>query len=424
MTVPELVLANVRLADGRIADISIADGRVIHVGSSDRTAGACRIECGGRLCVPAATDMHVHMRDGAQKAKEDWATGTMAAVAGGVSTVVDQPNTVPPMESAENFRARVALAAEQSFCRFAINGSVTEAADFPGLAEAGALAFGEMFAAPSSYGTALSPEVIRSASATISALGKLLTVHAEEVRPGDVHTLAEHAAARPAAGEVQTIRLVAALVPKAARLHFCHLSSVASFAAAGASASFEVAPHHLFLSYEDAAPKDTHMRMNPPLRSRREQRELFAAFDRIPVIASDHAPHTLAEKAAAFSQAPSGVPGVETMLPLLMNCVDEKKFSLASVLSKTVTNPNKILGIESPAAAVGARADFAVYADKPVRISAENLHSKCGWTPYEGMSGLFPVLTVIGGRVVWRDGEFSRGAGEWIKGEKLQQPKE
>ena len=412
----DLVLKSATLPDGRVADISITDSVITHIGSSG-PAGQV-IDCRGRLCVPAAMDVHVHMRDGPQAAKEDWTTGTQAAVAGGAAAVVDQPNTVPPMETVESFTARVQRAREESFCHYAVNGSVTESADLAGLYRAGALAFGEMFAAPSSYGSALTPEVIRSALTTLARQGVLTTVHAEEVKPGEVHTLAGHAASRPVSGEAATVDLVNSLAPAGARLHYCHMSGTASIARVmmRQGNTFEVAPHHLFLSWEEHDCADTRFRMNPPLRTKAERMDLWRMFAAIPVIASDHAPHTIPEKAQDFASAPSGVPGVETMLPLLMHEVWSGRVSLASVLEKTVTNPYRIFGLAAPAVAVGSRADLAVYADVPVKISAENLHSKCGWTPYEGMDGLFPETTVVGGTAVWHRGEFARGRTLWFAG--------
>jgi len=412
----DLVLKSTTLPDGRIADISITDGVITHIGSSGPTGQV--IDCRGRLCVPAAIDVHVHMRDGPQAAKEDWATGTQSAVAGGVAAVVDQPNTVPPMETVENFTARVQRANEESFCHYAVNGSVTESADLSGLYRAGALAFGEMFAAPSSYGSALTPEVIHSALVTLASQGALTTVHAEEVKPGYVHTLAEHAASRPVSGEAATVDLVNSLAPAHAKLHYCHMSGTASIARVMVRQgnTFEVAPHHLFLSWEEHDCTDTRFRMNPPLRTKTERMDLWRMFDAIPVIASDHAPHTILEKAQDFASAPSGVPGVETMLPLLMNEVFSGRVSLDAVIAKTVTNPYRIFGLAAPAVAVGSRADLVVYADVPVKISAENLHSKCGWTPYEGMDGLFPETTIVGGIAVWHRGEFARGRPLWLAG--------
>ncbi|WP_172673833.1 amidohydrolase family protein [Methanogenium cariaci] len=148
------MLKNALLPDGRVADISLADGRIIHVGTTlraDRT-----IDCTGLLCLPpGAVDMHVHMRGGGetQGYKEDWTSGSQSALAGGVTTVVDQPNTIPPpLTGAGAFQERVAEATRDAYCRFGINGYVSEQSDITGLWEAGALAFGETFAAASSYG--------------------------------------------------------------------------------------------------------------------------------------------------------------------------------------------------------------------------------------------------------------------------------
>lgn len=406
-----LVLSNARLPDGRIADISIDHGIITHIGSSD--AADRVIDCKNRLCIPAAADMHVHMRDGVQAAKETWKSGTEAAAAGGVATVVDQPNTIPSMETAENFRQRADLAAKNSVCHFGINGSVTADADYLGLIEAGVLAFGEMFAAPSSYGNALTPDVIRDSLRILADHDMLVTVHAEEVLPGEVHSLAEHSRSRPVQGEAETIRLVQDLAPHGTKLHICHVSGTEAFGTI--KDSFEVAPHHLFLSCEETTAENTFWKMNPPLRTKKERLALIQNFAKIPVIASDHAPHTIQEKSQPFSLAPSGVPGVETMLPLLMNAVTEQKITLGQLIAKTVTNPCRILRIPAPSLTPGSRADLAVYADTPVKISGESLHSRCGWTPYEGMDGVFPVTTVIGGIPAWHDGEFTSGGGQmWM----------
>jgi dihydroorotase len=407
----DLVLVNARLPDGRIADISVADGVITHIGSAGHAEQ--RINCRNRLCIPAATDIHVHMRDGVQEVKEDWSSGTKAAAAGGVAAVVDQPNTVPPLDSVENFKKRVAAAREKSYCHFGINGAVTPGSDFRGLQSAGALAFGEMFAAPSSYGCALDEEAMRSALSGLAALGALVTVHAEQVVTDEVHTLQEHDASRPVSGEAAAVDLVNRLSP--GKLHYCHMSSADS--ASRVRGTFEVAPHHLFLSWEGKKPQDTLLRMNPPLRTKAEQRKLWEIFDRIPVIASDHAPHALAEKAQNFSVAPSGVPGGETMMPLLMHAaVYEGRVSLSSVIQKTVTNPCTIMGLVPPSLSVGSRADIAMYANRPKTIHAEHLHYKCHWTPYERMKGLFPELTVISGTPVWHRNEFVRGTPHWLSG--------
>ncbi|OPX62928.1 MULTISPECIES: dihydroorotase [unclassified Methanoregula] len=412
---PSLVLRNVSLPDGRVADISTAGGIVTHAGEgvpSDRD-----IDCNGMFVLPAAVDMHVHMRGGAQSAKEDWESGTKSALAGGVTVVVDQPNTVPPLTTPEAFHARVLAAKESAFCTFAVNSGVTRDTSLSAMWSAGAMAFGEIFYAPSSYGEAVTLEYLCSAFDHIRSLGGLATIHAEEVGPGPDTTLESHAGLRSPEGELRAVRTVLQANTAGCRLHFCHMSAGPSAGAASQGGSVEVTPHHLFLSREMCDTADTFAKVNPPLRSERERKELFAQWNRIDVIASDHAPHTVEEKRQPFADAPSGVPGVETMVPLLLAAVLEKKISLPDVIAKTSSNPAAILRIPQAGFAPGSRADFALYPKTAEKIDAGNLHSRCGWTPFEGMKGVFPSHVIMDGTVVFEDGEFFRTGPAWIPGD-------
>ena len=338
---PSLALQNVSLPDGRVADVTIRDGTVCHIGAgipADRV-----IDCTGLFVLPAATDMHVHMRGGSQSAKEDWESGTRSALAGGVTVVVDQPNAIPPITTPETLRARIFEAQENSFCHFAINSGVTHNTPINAMWSAGAMAFGEVFFAPSSYGEAVTLQELRTALTRIHALGGLATIHAEEVIQGPDTTLESHAQIRSPEGEGRAVLAVLHANTAGCRLHFCHMSTGASVDAA--QGSVEATPHHLFLSREMFENTDTFAKVNPPLRSERERKELLSRWKRIDVVASDHAPHTRPEKLQPFPDAPSGVPGVETALPLLLAAVLEKTISLPEVIAKTSRNPATILGI-------------------------------------------------------------------------------
>lgn len=409
-----VVLKGVTLPGGRVADLTLGDGRVVHVGAAGRADEV--IDASGLLCIPAAVDMHTHLRGGAaQGAKEDWASGTASALSGGVTVVVDQPNTVPPLTTHETFLARVREARDHALCRFAVNAGVVPGADLRGLWQDGAMAFGEIFAGPSSYGAAVPEDLLKDAFLTLRDLDALATVHAEDPLAGAPATLADHDRLRPADAEVSAVRAVSSLVPPGGRVHFCHMSTAAAVDAA--AGTVEVTPHHLFLSWERFAPDDTHARVNPPLRSEEERRRLWSRWERIDVVASDHAPHTAGEKAAPFAAAPSGMPGVETMVPLLMAAVREGRISLASVIEKTAINPAQILGIAAAGFLPGERADFALYPAEPRRIDPAALHTKCTWTPYEGMDAVFPEIVVMGGACVVREGEIAAGTrGSWIPG--------
>jgi dihydroorotase len=409
----DLVLAAVTLPDGRVADISIRDGLVCHTGAPLPAEEV--ISCRGMTVLPGAVDMHVHLRGGIQREKEDWESGTTSALAGGVTVVVDQPNTIPPLTSAETFRKRVAEAGRDSCCNFAINAGIAQGTDPVALWKAGATAFGEIFAAPSSYGDALSPGDLSAALGTIGNLGGLATIHAEEAGSGKPDDLAGHDRIRPVAGEIRTVRAIVQAHGEHTRLHFCHLSSAGAVAAAG-PASVEVTPHHLFLSIDKSIPDDTLRKVNPPIRTEQERRDLWRMWDRIDVIASDHAPHTLREKNVPFADAPSGIPGVETMVPLLVALLNEGRISRASLIEKTSSRPADILGIPRAGFLPGERADFALYRGEVTAVSVDDLHSRAGWTPYEGFPAVFPSRVILGGVSTYSDGEFHEAAPRWFPG--------
>jgi dihydroorotase len=409
---PTLVLQNVTLPSGRIADISLASGKVSHVGAYKGSAEKC--DCRGCFVIPAAVDMHVHMRGGVQSAKEDWVSGSMSAIAGGVTVVVDQPNTIPPITTPHALADRVQDAKSHSYCNFSINSGVTPDTPLESLWGAGAMAFGEIFHAPSSYGDAIDGVALEAAFDRIQKLGGLATIHAERIGPSPDTDLVSHGLVRPALGEAEAVRTVQFLNRSECRLHFCHMSSVRSVDAV--AGSVEVTPHHLFLSQEQFNKTDTFGKVNPPLRTEMERKGLWERWGRIDVIASDHAPHTREEKKQDFSSAPSGIPGVETMVPLLLAQVIAKKIDLASVIDKTSYTPSRLLGIPRAGFDVGDRADFAIYSKKPVQIQGKSLHSRCGWTPFEGHKAIFPNMVVMNGSVAYLGGEFSRQEPTWYPG--------
>lgn len=409
----DLVLRNVRVPGGRVLDLGVENGLVA------RAAGpaAETIDCAGLVVLPGAIDMHVHLRGGVQAYKEDWDSGTRSALAGGVTMIVDQPNTVPPLETVEAFEARVEEGLRQSRCGFGVNGAVTPGADLEGLYVAGALAFGETFAAPSSYGEALDDAPLAGALRRIAALDGLATLHLEEPQPGEPASLEEHDRLRPSAGEERAFERVLALSPPGLRLHCCHLTSPPAVRRArSAGATVEVTPHHLLLDREGFAPGDGRGKVNPPLRDRAGREALWRALEDADAVASDHAPHTAEEKARAFAEAPAGLPGVETMLPLLLARVLGGALSLERLIELTSTGPARILGIPPAGFAPGDRADFALFRPRVEPVRAARLHSRCGWTPYEGVPAVFPESVVMAGEIAYDHGRFVDVPGSWVSG--------
>lgn len=409
----DLVLRNLRLPGGPVVDLAVRNGVVVKpVGPSAET-----VDCSGLLVLPGAIDMHVHLRGGAQAHKEDLRSGTRSALAGGVTVVVDQPNTVPPLETVDAFEARVEEGLRESLCGFGVNAAVTPGANLEGLYSAGALAFGETFAAPSSYGDALDDATLAAALRRIGALGALATLHLENPLPGEPATLEEHDRLRPSTGEVEAFDRVRALAPPGIHLHCCHLTSPAAIGRArGAGATVEVTPHHLLLDREHFEPGDGRGKVNPPLRSRPNRRALWQDLFGVDALASDHAPHTAGEKACPFSKAPSGLPGVETMLPLLVAQALGGALSLRRLVELTSAGPARILGIRPAGFGPGDRADFALFRPVVDTVRADRLHSKCGWTPFEGMPAVFPEQVVVSGEVAFDHGRFSDTPGSWVRG--------
>ena len=247
----------------------------------------------------------------------------------------------------------------------------------------------------------------------ISLLGALATIHAEEIAPSPDDSLGSHDMARPASGELRAVEAVRNCNTAGCRLHFCHMSTKSAVGAA--SGSVEVTPHHLFLSLGTSGTDNAFCKVNPPIRTEKERKDLWSVWERIDVIASDHAPHTRTDKEQPFAAAPSGIPGVETMVPLLLAEVLNRKISLHDVIRKTSANPSALLGIPrrfSP----GDRGDFAVYPKDAAPVDPDQLHSKCGWTPFEGLPAVFPRLVVMGGTVVYQEGEFSPDNPSWLAG--------
>jgi len=410
----DLLLKNVRLPVGRTVDISVSRGLVVHAGAGEKASKT--IDCSGLLVLPGGVDMHVHMRGGFREAhKEDWGTGSRAALAGGVTLVVDQPNTDPPLNTVKAFRARVNEAECSSLCHFAVNAGAVPGAPLQDLWRSGAMAFGEIFFAPSTGGRGVSPEGRRELLGQIHALGAPATIHAEKARKTRTPDLASHSVSRPPEGEVRAVEEVKGMTPTGMRLHFCHLSTSEAVSATVPYSS-EVTPHHLLLSQEDFRGDDPGGKVNPPLRRDADRERLFASWERISVLASDHAPHTMEEKSGNFAEAPAGIPGVETMIPLLVPKVLLGEITLASLIAKTSTNPSSILGIPAPGFLPGNRADFALYPSEVTTVQAENLHSRCGWTPFEGREAVFPETVILSGGIVFQSGDFTRGGNRWFPG--------
>ncbi|MDY6764357.1 MAG: dihydroorotase [Halobacteria archaeon] len=394
---------------GRLRDVEllIRRGKISEVAKSvdaDRT-----IDAEGRTVLPGAIDAHVHFRDPGATHKEDWKSGSKSAAAGGVTTVVDQPNTSPPTVNGRGFDQKRELAEEKSIVDFGINGGVTRDWVPEELLSRPLTAFGEVFMADSTGEMGIPMDFFQGAVERIQRHDELVTVHAEDssefagVKGESVDDWSLH---RPPQAEVSAVKEAVRTAKKP--LHFAHISHPNSLdTISGTEHTCEVTPHHLLLSRDDLDELGTFGKMNPPLRAEESRRKIWGMIDRIDIIASDHAPHTIEEKNTGIMDAPSGVPGVETMLPLLLAQVVKDSLSLKQVVGMASRKPADIFGLASKGTIeVGKDADIVITDMDTEKIKANKLHSKAGWTPFEGHEGVFPDVVLCRGEAVY-DGRLS-----------------
>ena len=445
-----MLIRDARLADGRRRDVRVDGERIAAVAAAeslrtdaDADADADTdtdepvVDADGRLLLPGAIDVHVHFRQPGDPHKETWATGSKSAAAGGVTTVVDQPNTNPTTTTGEAFEEKAALARD-SLVDYGINGGVTEEWDPDSLFACSLFALGEVFLADSTGDMGIDADLFADAVGRAAAADVPVTVHAEDAtlfdesaRQGNAGGTGRDADAdrwsafRTADAEAAAVeRAVEVAADSRAQVHIAHTSTPEGIdAAAAAGATCEVSPHHLLLSRDDLDELGTYGRMNPPLRSEERRRAVFERVvdGTVDMVATDHAPHTVAEKEQGLWDAPSGVPGVETMLPLLLEAARRGDLSYERVRDLTATTPAEVFDLPRKGRVeAGADADLVlVDPDRPREIRGDDLHSKCGWTPFEGWQGVFPDLTLVRGHVVYEreDGvdRFGAAVGENVR---------
>lgn len=431
-----MLFRNADLADGRTRDVRVT-GETITAVAADLVPdeGERVVAAADRLLLPGMIDTHVHFREPGFPHKETWTTGSRAAAAGGVTTVVDQPNTDPPTTSGARFDAKAELAAA-SLVNYGINGGVIGDWAPESLFARPLFALGEVFLADSTGEMGIDAALFADAVVRAASEDMTVTVHAEDatlfdasVRPGGEHERhdadAWSAFRTPEAEAAAVERACEVAADSAAALHIAHTSTPEGIdVAAEAGATCEVTPHHLLLSRGDLDELGTFGRMNPPLRSDARRKAVFdrVADGTVDLIATDHAPHTRAEKAASIWEAPSGVPGVETALPLLLGLAAAGDLTYERVRDLTAATPAAVFDLPNKGrVAEGYDADLTLVDPEAVdHIEAGRLHGKSDWTPFEGFDAVFPELTLVRGTVVYeRTGDedrFGAAVGENVRG--------
>lgn len=420
--------------DGQaVRDIGIAGGRIVAIGQLGRVKAAAVFDAKGLHVLPGVIDSQVHFREPGLTHKEDLETGSRGAVLGGVTAVFEMPNTKPLTTTKEALAAKVAAARHRMFCDFAfyVGGTRENIADVPVLERLEGSAGIKVFMGSSTGDLLVDDDA--SLDRIIAAISRRAAFHAEdEARliarmglrvPGDASS---HPVWRDAeAALIATKRLVGLAEKNRRRVHVLHISTgeeMEYLSHHKTWASVEVTPHHLTLEAPECYQRlGTYAQMNPPVRDASHKARIWAgiADGTVDVLGSDHAPHTRAEKDHTYPTSHSGMTGVQTLVPIMLDHVNAGRLSLARFVDLTSAGPQRIFGLATKGRiAMGYDADLTIVdLSRTETIGNAQVASKCGWTPYDGtkVKG-WPVATLVRGRVVMRDGQtIGPATGEPVK---------
>ncbi|MBI5754172.1 dihydroorotase [Candidatus Peregrinibacteria bacterium] len=421
------------------ADVLIENGKIVNTFDWGGKHEADEIiDCKGKLILPGLIDVHVHLREPGQKYKEDWITGTKAAVAGGVTTVCDMPNNVPPIFTLADLEAKRKLVAKRAYCNYGLYmgfngqnfGEINKAKNIPAV---------KIYVANSTGNLGVSEETIRE---LFKKSNKMIVAHAEDdhmiqqniqgylseygatmgedgklVVPKDAKIDPSlHSKIRSAECAASAVKFLCELARENQRkLHIAHVSSDQELTVLleyqDIGVTCEVAPHHLLLSEDDYEKFGNLIKVNPPVRSKMDLFTMWKAlkFGEVQIIATDHAPHTLLEKELGYMEAPSGIPELDTLLPILLNAVNDGGLEIKEVVKLCCEGPAKIFGIKNKGQVeAGFDADLVVVdMEKEFTVKNEKLFTKCKWSPYNGSTFKgCPVMTFVNGELVYKNGKI------------------
>lgn len=419
--------------DGRTKrDVGVTGGKVSAIGNlSGKDAGE-RVDCTGLHILPGVIDSQVHFREPGLEHKEDLQSGSLAAVMGGVTAVFEMPNTNPLTTNTEALEDKLARANNRMHCDFAfwVGGTRENVNDLPELERLPGAAGIKVFMG-SSTGNLL-VEDDDGVEAVLSKTRRRAAFHSEdEYRLREREHLRiegdprSHPVWRDEIAALQcTQRLVKIARKCGARIHVLHVSTAEEMQFLQAHkdiASVEATPHHLTLTADDYERLGTLIQMNPPVRDKRHKKGIWHGLDQgvVDVLGSDHAPHTLAEKQMPYPASPSGMTGVQTLVPMMLDHVHAGRLTLERFVDLTSAGPARLFQIANKGRiAAGYDADFTIVDLKRVEtIRNEWIASKCSWTPYDGVSVTgWPVGTIIRGQKIMWEGELvTSGNGQTVR---------
>jgi dihydroorotase len=403
-------------------DVGVRDGRIAEIGDLSRASAGERIDCRGLHILPGVVDSQVHFREPGLSHKEDLESGSRSAVLGGVTAVFEMPNTNPLTAGEAQLADKVARGTERMHCDFAfwVGGTHENARDLGELERLPGAAGVKVFMG-SSTGSLLVADDAGIAE-ILSHTRRRAAFHSEdEERLNERKPLrvegdpSSHPIWRDEETALRsTQRLLRIAREKRALVHVLHVTTAEEIALLADNkdiASVEVTPNHLILDDEAYKRIGTLAQMNPPVRAARHREALWEGLRQgvVDVIGSDHAPHTLEEKAQPYPNSPSGMTGVQTLVPLLLNAVNEGKLTLARFVDLTSAGPLRLFGMAGKGrVAKGYDADLTIVdLKRRETIRNEWVASRVGWTPFHGLEVTgWPVGTFVRGAKVMWDGEL------------------
>lgn len=428
------------------AGIAIDDGKIVKIAKKTNLPSAStKMNLNGHIILPGLIDPHVHLRDQQLAYKEDFVTGTAAAAAGGVTTVIDMPNNKPVTMSLSSIKERMKLAEKKVLINVAFNSAFPmKPEEIPEIVKAGAIGFKTYLSSTIGGVDVDDDQSLFVAFQKAAKAGVPVAVHAEdraildeqkkEMEIGGRNDTQAYLDAHPPEAEVRSINRVIQLAKKSdVHIHFCHISSASGLnnilnaKKTGLTITCEVTPHNLLLNSDQYKISGNLDLTDPPLRPIVDNFALWVALKCgfIDVIASDHAPHTFEEKnVTSVWEAKPGVPGLETTLSLLLTQVNNGCLSFAELMRVTAEEPAKIFGLRKRGfLETGNWADFVVVDMKlEYNIDSSKFFSKAKYSPFDGMhvEGK-PIKTFVNGQLVMDEGEIvaELGSGQTVRKDSL-----
>jgi len=405
-----------------LADVGVLNGRIAGLGNLSGDSADEVVDCQGLHILPGVIDTQVHFREPGLTHKEDLESGSLSAVMGGVTGVFEMPNTNPLTTSRETFQAKIAAGTNRMHCDFAfyIGGTHENAGELGELEKLPGCAGIKVFMGSSTGSLLVADD--DGVEAILRAISRRAAFHSE-----DEFMLEERkhlrVAGDPSSHPVwrspevalnSTKRLVGLARKTGKRIHVLHISTgeeIAYLANHKDVASVEVTPHHLTLDETAYTRLGTYAQMNPPVRDAIHREAIWGGVRNgvADILGSDHAPHTREEKDHAYPASHSGMTGVQTLVPIMLDHVNAGKLSLSRFVDMTSAGPNRLFGIANKGRiAVGYDADLTIVdLKRRETIRNQDVRSRAGWTPYDGITVTgWPVGTIVRGKTVMWQGEL------------------